>query len=156
MNKGFWPYIAGFLDADGSIFVQLKHNSTYRYKYQIAPSVVFYQKKKIEVGLPQIQKKLGLGYIRDRNDGMVELVINDRKSIKIILSKTMPYLILKVKQAKLMIKIIDKMDKLTTAKHFLSLTLLIDQFGQLNYSKKRTVNSQVVYHQLKKIGLLTP
>ena len=156
VKKSFWPYIAGFLDADGSIYVQLKQNSTYRYKFQIAPSVVFYQKKTEKAGLPEIQKKLALGYLRNRKDGMMELVINDRKSIRKLLTETKPYLILKKPQAKLMIRILNMMDKLTSIKRFISLTKLIDQFRDLNYSKKRTVDSQVVCRHLKNIGLLTP
>lgn len=156
VKNNFWSYIAGFLDADGSIYVQLKQNSTYRYKFQIAPSVVFYQKKTEKVGLPEIQKKLSLGYIRYRNDGMVELVINDRKSISTLLTNTLPHLILKVDQARLMIKIITKMDNITSVKDFISLAQLVDHFRELNYSKKRTVDSQVVSDHLRSIGLLTP
>ena len=156
MKNNFWSYIAGFLDADGSIYVQLKQNSTYRYKFQIAPSVVFYQKKTEKVGLPEIQKKLGLGYIRYRNDGMVELVINDRKSINTLLIKTLPHLILKVDQARLMIKIITKMDNIISVEDFISLARLVDHFRELNYSKKRTVDSRVVGDHLRNIGLLTP
>lgn len=156
MKNNFWPYIAGFLDADGSIYVQLKQNSTYKYKFQIAPSIVFYQKKTEKVGLPEIWKILNLGYLRYRKDGMVELIINDRKSIRKLLDETKPYLILKVEQAKLMIKILNKLEKVDSAKDFYSLAVLIDQFRELNYSKKRTVDSRMVYHHLKKLGLLTP
>lgn len=156
VKKSFWSYIAGFLDADGSIYVQLKSNSTYKYKFQIAPSIVFYQKRTNNIGLPEIHQKLGLGYIRIRKDDMVELVINDRKSIKYLLNQTAPFLILKIQQAKLMIKIIDKMDNITSAGEFISLARLIDQYRELNYSKKRTIDSQVVYRHLIKLGLLTP
>ena len=152
----FWSYIAGFLDADGSIYVQLKKNSTYKYKFQIAPSVVFYQKETNDIGLPEIYGILALGYLRNRNDGMVELVINDRKSIRQLLVKTMPYLLLKTRQAKLMVKILDKMDQILTVKDFIDLAEYIDQFRELNYSKKRTIDAQVVKNHLREIGLLTP
>jgi len=39
-------YIAGFLDGDGSIHVRLKPNSTYRYRFQVSPAIVFYQSVK--------------------------------------------------------------------------------------------------------------
>lgn len=156
MNSNFWSYIAGFLDADGSIFVQLKQNSTYKYKFQIAPSVIFYQKKTEKIGLPEIHRKLALGYLRFRKDNMVELVINDRKSIRELLKRTLPFLILKKDQSKLMIKILNKMENIASVKDFLNLTELIDQFRDLNYSKKRIVDNQMVCSHLKKIGLLTP
>ena len=38
-------YLAGFLDGDGSIYVRMKPNSDYRFGYQIAPFVVFFQAK---------------------------------------------------------------------------------------------------------------
>lgn len=156
MNREFWSYIAGFLDADGSIYVQLKNNPTYKYKYQVAPSIVFYQKKKENPGLDIIHQKLKLGYIRLRKDGMQELVINDRKSINLLLFRTLPYLILKQSQAQLMIKILKQIEVVSSADDFLSLAKTIDLFRELNYSKRRTVDSQAVYHSLINLKLLTP
>jgi hypothetical protein len=37
-------YIAGFLDADGSIISQIVKNETYKYGFIIRISIVFYQK----------------------------------------------------------------------------------------------------------------
>ena len=37
-------YLAGFLDGDGSIITQIVHNNTYKYKFYIKISIVFYQK----------------------------------------------------------------------------------------------------------------
>jgi hypothetical protein len=38
-------YIAGFLDADGSIFVRIKPEPSHRFNYTIFPAVVFFQKR---------------------------------------------------------------------------------------------------------------
>ena len=38
-------YIAGFLDGDGSIFLQLIRRKDYVFGFQIRASLVFYQKK---------------------------------------------------------------------------------------------------------------
>ena len=65
-------YIAGFLDGDGSIYVRLKPNATYRFRYQVAPNIVFFQSMKARFGLENIQNILGIGYLRDRNDGIDE------------------------------------------------------------------------------------
>jgi hypothetical protein len=43
LNDTQKSYIAGFLDGDGSVYVKLKKNDTYRYGYQIAPYITFYQ-----------------------------------------------------------------------------------------------------------------
>ena len=147
----FWSYIAGFLDADGSIYVQLKQNSTYKYDFQISPSIVFYQKDNGEKGLPEIYEKLNLGHLRYRKDGMVELIISDKKSIRLLLSKIMKFLILKVKQAQLMLLILNRMEKIKTKQDFISVAELIDDFRNLNYSRKRTVDSQMVKHHLEVI-----
>ncbi len=33
-------YLAGFLDGDGSIYVRIKPNNTYKYGFQVAPYIV--------------------------------------------------------------------------------------------------------------------
>ncbi len=154
MKKLFYSYLAGFLDADGSIFVQLKKNDTYRFKFQISPSVVFYQKK--TEGLEEIHKLLALGYLRKRKDGLTELIIGDRKSIEILLMKVLPFLILKKKQAELMLDILRDLEGVETSADFIRISIKIDKFRELNYSKKRTVDARVVSNHLKNLGLLTP
>ena len=154
MKKLFLSYIAGFLDADGSIYVQLKRNDTYKFKFQISPSVVFYQKK--TDGLEKIQKQLALGYLRKRKDGLTELIIGDRKSIKSLLMSVLPFLVLKKEQAKLMLVILKDIEKVETSRDFVQISNKIDKFRELNYSKKRTVDARVVSNHLKNLGLLTP
>lgn len=149
-------YLAGFLDADGSIYVRLKPNNTYRFKFQISPNIVFYQSSKERQALEGFQKLTKIGYLRDRNDGIVEYTIGDRSSIRKLVKWTLPYLKLKKKQAKLMLQILDKCEKIRSAKDFISVAKLIDRFGELNYSKRRTVNAAQVNNLLKNIGLLTP
>ena len=46
--KTFYAYLAGFLDADGSIYCRLKPNQTYKYDFQVAPLVVFFRIKKLK------------------------------------------------------------------------------------------------------------
>ena len=47
-NKNFYAYLAGFLDGDGSIYVRAKKNDSYKYGFQIAPYIIFFQSKKEE------------------------------------------------------------------------------------------------------------
>jgi hypothetical protein len=156
MTKTFQAYLAGFLDADGSIYVRLKPNSTYKYDFQIAPSVVFFQKDTEKEFMNKLQQKVKLGYLRFRKDGIIEYTIGDRSSIRKIIELTLPYLRLKKKQAQIMLKILDLSKSVTSAQDFLELTKLIDKFGSLNYSKKRVINTQMVRHHLQQKGLLTP
>jgi len=149
-------YIAGFLDGDGSIYVKLTKNDTYRYRYQICPYVVFYQSKKNKRGIEQIKEFIGSGYIRTRKDGIVEYIIGDVDSIEKILNWLKPYVILKKENVRLMIKILQKKKKIASAKDFLDLCCQIDEFKKLNYSKKRKNTSNKVAQLLKQKGLLTP
>lgn len=94
-QQTWWAYVAGMLDGDGSIYVRLKPNSSYRHGFQVAPSVVFFQKSKLAREMNIIHKHLGCGYIRKRNDEIIELTIGDRPSIILILEKLLPFYIKK-------------------------------------------------------------
>jgi intein-encoded DNA endonuclease-like protein len=156
LSKEEKAYIAGFLDGDGSIHVRLKPNRTYRYRFQISPAVVFYQSAKEGDHLKWLNKLLGIGYIRKRNDGIVEFIVGDSDSIIALLSNLLPYLRLKKKQAELMLEIIKLRKSVGTAKDFLKIAQKIDLFQKINYSKKRIRNSLEVERTLRKERLLTP
>ena len=149
-------YLAGFLDGDGSIHVRLKPNRTYRFGFQISPNIVFYQSKKEKQYLENLQKEYGFGYNRERKDGIVEWVIGDVESISKILQILLPHLVLKKKQARLMIQILRAKTCVKDAEAFLKLAELIDKFEELNYSRKRKINSATVKRFLVKEGLLSP
>ncbi len=53
-----------------------------------------------------------------------------------------------------MLKIINF--NVNSAQDFLHLAKLIDTFGKLNYSKKRSINAKTVLTHLIQQGLLTP
>ncbi len=147
-------YIAGFLDGDGSIYVQAKPNKTYHYKFQISPSVVFFQSSKNEKFIKEVQKILNIGYIRRRKDGVCELIIGKEQEIIELLNNINKYLILKKPQSILMIKILKAKQNIKNANDFLRVVELIDQFYRLNYSKKRLNNNKIVKDALKIQGLL--
>lgn len=130
-------YIAGFLDGDGSIYVQMKPNSTYKYGFQISSYIVLFQSKKERVNFEKICSLIGLGYIRERRDGILEYIIGREKSIRIFLGLVKPFLILKRKQANLILQILNKKSSVKNIKGFQSLADLIERFRKLNYSKKR-------------------
>jgi len=130
-------YIAGFLDGDGSIYVRMKPNDTYRYGFQIAPYVVLFQSQKDSENFKKICSLIDLGYIRERNDGILEYIIGKEDSIRGFLEMVTPFLILKKEQANLMIKILDAKAKVQDKNDFHALAKLVDRFRELNYSKKR-------------------
>ena len=130
-------YLAGFLDGDGSIYVRLKPNPTYRYGFQVAPYIVFFQSQKSEENFKKICSLVELGYLRKRNDGILEYIIGRQEAIIEFLKMIKPYVILKEKQVALMTEIIDKKKSVKNKADFNKLARLIDQFRELNYSKKR-------------------
>ena len=59
-------YLAGFLDGDGSIYVRLKPNPTYRYGFQVAPYIVLFQSQKDRKNFERVCSLINLGYLRVR------------------------------------------------------------------------------------------
>ena len=130
-------YIAGFLDGDGSIYVQLKPNPTYKYGYQVAPYVVLFQSSKDREKFVRVCKLIGVGHLRVRNDGILEYIISKHDEIQSFLKRIYPFVILKKRQIELMIQILKQKERISTKKDFASLLRLIDSYRGLNYSKKR-------------------
>src|SRR3989339_1114338 len=130
-------YIAGFLDGDGSIYVRLKPNSTYRYGFQVSPYIVLFQSQKEKENFQKICSLIGLGYLRVRKDGILEYIIGKTDGLREFLKIIKPFVILKKRQVALMTEILDKKEKMRNKNDFRKLTDLIDRFRELNYSKKR-------------------
>jgi len=134
-------YIAGFLDGDGCIMLQLIKRGDYALGYQIRASIVFYQKQLNCQFLVWLKKRLRYGYLRNRNDGMTELTIVGVKPVTKVLSLLSPYLVLKRKQAKLALKVLGQMPgsgRQVTPQLLERLSGQVDKFAWLNYSKRRT------------------
>jgi len=118
-------YIAGFLDGDGSLMLQLKKRSDGVLKFRFMATICFYQDTRHEKGLLWIRKQLGIGYVHRRNDGMSEIRVNGFAQVHDILIQLQPYLQFKKRQATLLIK----------ATTILSQT----SFRMLSIRQKRTV-----------------
>jgi len=132
-------YIAGFLDGDGSVYVRAKPNDTYRYGYQIAPSVILFQSEKSAEALDSLHAMLGLGYIRKRKDGILELTINKIDEIEQFITLAKPYSLFKRRQLELMEQIIRAKKNVENENDFKALLKLVDTYRVLNYSKKRKI-----------------
>ena len=147
MTKEELAYIAGFLDGDGCIMLQLVYRHDYVLGYQIRASIVFYQKTQYRSFLEWIKQKLVDGYIRERNDGMSEYTIVGIGPVGRVVKLLYPYLRLKNKQAKLVLEVLSKMPgsgrKIKPELLFL-LAKEVDKFADLNYSKRRTNTSTKV------------
>ena len=137
LNQAKRAYLAGFLDGDGSIYVRLKPNPSYRYGFQVAPYIVLFQSQKEQKKFEKLCSLINLGYMRVRKDGILEYTIGKVDSLRKFLQIVKPFLILKKEQAYLMLKILDKREIVKNKQDFIKLANLIDRFRNLNYSKKR-------------------
>ena len=90
LNQLQKAYLAGFLDGDGSIYAQLKPNSTYRYGFQIAPYVVLFQSQKDQENFAKVCEPIGYGKTRVRKDGILEYSINKTMILKNFLNAYIP------------------------------------------------------------------
>ena len=159
MKKEELSYIAGFLDGDGCIMLQLIVRKDYRLGYEIRPSIVFYQKDKNKQFLFWLKNKFQEGYIRSRKDGMAEYTIVGKKPVGKILFQVAPFLRLKKEHAKVVLAVLKKMPEKgnqMTAKNLLKFSKEADKFLFLNYSKKRTNTSEKVKEFLEANNLLIP
>lgn len=104
-------YIAGFLDGDGSLMLQIKKRKDGRLKRRFMCTICFYQDSRHEKPLYWIKNILGIGYISHRNDGMSELRINGFKQSRNILKSLLPFLRFKRIQAQAFYKAADLLSK---------------------------------------------
>ena len=149
-------YIAGFLDGDGSLMLQLKKRSDSKRGIRFMTTICFYQDTRHEKTLYWIKKVLGIGYISKRNDGMTELRINGYAQITKILKNLLPFVKFKKIQVNALHKACDilsgtKFSKLSK-KQLVKLVDLILVIQNENYvTKKKKTKAE-----LFKILGLTP
>ncbi len=134
-------YLAGFLDGDGSIYVRIKPNPTYKYGFQIAPYIVLFQSNQDRKNFEKICSVINLGILRERKDGVLEYSINRIDNLRLFLKSVKPFLVLKRRQAELMLKILAQKEKIRDYKDFEKLAQLVDSYRELNYSKKRKIRT---------------
>jgi len=137
-------YLAGFLDADGSIFAQLVRGNDLKYKYRIRVSIGFYQNKRHIWFLTKLKKDLKCGSIRQKTDDVVEYVITAADPVKNLLLQIKDYLVLKKRQANLVLEILEQKRHIKSKTDFIKVCQLTDKVAVLNYSKKRTITAEKV------------
>ena len=149
-------YASGFLDADGSLMLQLKRRSDSKRAIRFMATICFYQNAKHEEVLYWLQEALAIGYISKRNDGMTELRINGYKRVRDVLKSLLPYIRLKKLQAHALLQACEILSKTMfnklTNEQLLKLVNLILVIQSENYgTKKKKTKSELI-----KILDLTP
>lgn len=149
-------YIAGFLDGDGSLMLQLKKRSDSKRAIRFMTTICFYQDTRHSKALYWVKEVLGIGYISNRNDGMTELRINGYEQIRNILKNLLPYIQFKKLQTRALLQACEilsgtKFSKLTK-KQLVKLVDLILVIQSENYVTKKKKTKTELY----KILNLTP
>ncbi len=103
-SKTNLAYIAGFLDGDGSLMLQVKKRKDGVSKKRIMATICLYQDSRHEKTLSWIRKIFGIGYLSRRNDGMSELRVNGFGQVHKILAALLPFIRFKKVQAKSLLK----------------------------------------------------
>ncbi len=99
-SKTDLAYVAGFLDGDGSLMIQVKKRKDgNKSGKRFMLTVCFYQNSRHEEPLRWIRKVVGIGYFSKRKDGMSELRINGFQQVGNLLEKLLPFIKFKKIQA---------------------------------------------------------
>src|SRR3990167_11375564 len=107
LSKVEFAYIAGFLDGDGSLMLQIKKRRDGRIGLRFMPTICLYQDTRHEKTLYWIQEKFCIGYVSRRNDGMSELRVNGYKQVANILKSLLPHIRFKKIQSEALISACD-------------------------------------------------
>ena len=145
-------YIAGFLDGDGSLMLQIKKRKDGNKKFRFMSTICFYQDTRHEKPLYWIKKILGIGYISRRNDGMTELRINGFKQVESIIQNLLPFIKFKKNQAEAMVKANSLLMSKLAKKKLLEIVDLMLDIQSNNYKSRKRKTKQ----ELLKIIDLTP
>ena len=142
-------YIAGFLDGDGSLMLQIKKRKDGRFHYRFMATICFYQDSRHEKSLHWIKKVLGVGYLSTRNDGMSELRINGFEAIHEIMKNLVQYIRFKKNQAQAIYKSVNLLAKKRinglTKKDLLRLVKLILIIQKNNYATRTKKTESELY-----------
>jgi LAGLIDADG endonuclease len=143
MSEEERAYIAGFLDGDGSIILQIVRRTDYRLKFQIRATVCFYQKRTGIKVLQWIKSRIGEGYIRYRGV-MADYSVVGFTRVRRLLTLVRPYVIAKCAQVNAALEIIGKAEQIKQMSDLLTVAVEIDRYVKLNCSKRRIVTAHEV------------
>ena len=148
-------YIAGFLDGDGSIMLQVKRRADVKSGYRFMATICLYQDSRHDEHLYWMRDALQAGYISLRNDGMTEYRIQGFTAVERVLSELQPYIRFKAIQTEAAIAacrlLIAKRSKLSHEDLLIMVRLILTIQSQ-NYKSAHRKSEQ----ELRKTLGLTP
>lgn len=156
MDELVKAYIAGFLDGDGSIMLQMKPRDDCRFGYRLYSTVCLYQDISQEAALRWIVDQVGVGYLSKRNDGMLEYRIDGHDRVAQFLEALQPYVQFKKRQVEIMLRALKNLKQEQTPEKFLETCTMADELAACNYHSRRKHSAKLVAIALKSRGLLPP
>ena len=156
INATTAAYIAGFLDGDGSIHLQLVRQREYRYGFYVRVSVSFHQHQSGRQGLAWLKTQLGAGYLRDRAGEMSDYVITSRPVIRDLLVAIAPYTVFKRRQVEEGLRLLDAIEAIDSPEKFLAVARRVEAFKTLNRSKRSINTVQTVLDAWLDTGVPAP
>ena len=151
MNTYIRAYLAGLIDADGSIMLQLKPRTRSKFGVRVKTVLAIYQDSKMKKEMEWLHNELGVGYLYERNDHITEIRVEGHQRVREILTKLLPHLRFKKPQAELIISAIKHMQGkgIKTRKDLQIIADLSDKISSCNYSSpKRKYTSEYVMKNL--------
>ncbi len=149
-SKTQLAYIAGFLDGDGSLMMQIKRRSDNE-KCRFMLTICLYQDTRHEKTLLWIRRKFGIGYISRRNDNITELRINGFKQVEKILKLLKPYIKFKKIQADSILKSAKILQKKKISEN--SYRKLVDYVIRIQSENYATKSKRTKEELLRVLGL---
>ena len=131
MNQLNLAYIAGFLDGDGSIMLQLHRRDRGKDIFRVKTVICFYQDNRYRHDIEWIQQILGCGYVYTRNDHICELRIEGFKRVFEVLKLLQPYIRLKKRQVELLLTLIPQLQQKLLSKQ--DIAMWIQKMREYNY-----------------------
>lgn len=150
-------YFAGLLDGEGSIFVQIVHKKTFTLLFGLQLTLTYTQESKRKHYLLIFQKEIGkdIAFLRDRKDGQYELAIYGWKNAVWFLKQIQPYLVLKRRQAALVLQIAERSSSVKNCPiKFLESCELADKIAEINNSKSQTNTTAFVRAHFLELKLI--
>lgn len=148
-------YVAGLIDGDGSIMLQIRKRNA-KFPFRIKAVIVIYQDQKCYEMMQVLKQILGCGYLYNRNDHISEIRIEGFKNVQKILFEIFPFLMFKKKQANLILEALKIVsDRKYSINEFLEVVKISDEISEANYtSKNRKYTLEYITDELNKLSLI--
>jgi hypothetical protein len=156
MTKEQKAYLAGLIDGDGSIILQLRKREGMRFLFRVKAVIIIYQDVKCYNETKKLHEIIGYGYMYERNDRINEIRVEGFDKVKDLLEKIQPYLRFKKLQAKHMLEALQIVsNKKYSIDDFIKVCEISDLISKCNYSSKnRKYTKEYVVNELRKSGLV--